>query len=218
MSRSRSAGTASSSARSRPPWAGWTGWSRPSSSPAKTAPATRAWWASPARRPGQIAPAGRAAPAYMVPAAVVMLAALPMTVNGKLDTPALPAPEYQGVDRSRAPGSLTEEILAGIYAQVLGVERVGVDDSFFDLVGIRCRRCVWSPRSTPAWMPALPARRVRGAHGCPVGAANRWGTGGLEPLVAVERPVVVPLSFAQSRLWFIDQLQGPSPVYNMAVA
>jgi glycopeptidolipid biosynthesis protein len=73
-------------------------------------------------------------PAYMVPAAVVVIEALPLTPNGKLDTRALPAPEYTAA-KYRAPESPTEDILADIYAHVLGLDRVGTDDSFFDLGG-----------------------------------------------------------------------------------
>ena len=162
---------------------------------------------------------GERLPAYMVPAAVVVVDALPLTPNGKLDTRALPAPEYRDGDHYRAPTSPTEEILAGIYAQVLGVERVGVDDSFFDLGG----DSLSAMRVIAAINTGLDAGlAVRVLFEAPTVArlAPRIGegSGGREPVVAVERPAVVPLSFAQSRLWFLDQLQGPSPVYNMPTA
>ncbi|HTI78385.1 MAG TPA: amino acid adenylation domain-containing protein, partial [Mycobacterium sp.] len=157
-------------------------------------------------------------PPYMVPAAIVVLQALPLTVNGKVDAAALRAPEYR--DGYRAPATPVEEILAGIYAQVLGIERVGVDDSFFDLGG----DSLSAMRAIAAINRSLDVRlevRALFDDAPTIGQlAARVGGGGcgLEPLVAGERPGVVPLSFAQSRLWFLDQFQGGSPVYNMAGA
>ncbi|HEU4361305.1 MAG TPA: amino acid adenylation domain-containing protein, partial [Mycobacterium sp.] len=158
-------------------------------------------------------------PAYMVPAAVVVLPALPLTVNGKLDKRALPAPEYTDAGGGyRAPADAVEEILVRIYAQVLGVDRVGIDDSFFDLGG----DSLSAMRLIAAVNVGLDAGlAVRTLFEAPTVAQLAPRIGGdearLDPLVAGERPAVVPLSFAQSRLWFIDQFEGPSPIYNMAV-
>ena len=158
-------------------------------------------------------------PAYMVPAAVVVMAALPLTLNGKLDIRALPAPEYADGERYRAPASAIEEILVGIYAEVLGLEHVGTDDSFFDLGG----DSLSAMRVIAAINAGLDADlSVRTLFDAPSIAqlAPRIGgdAGGRKPLVAGERPAVVPLSFAQSRLWFLNRFEGGAATYNMPTA
>ncbi|WP_435404969.1 amino acid adenylation domain-containing protein [Mycolicibacterium chitae] len=158
-------------------------------------------------------------PAYMVPTAIVVLDSVPLTVNGKLDRRALPAPDYVDTTTYRAPTTPTEEILAGIYAQILGLDRVGIDDSFFDLGGdsLSAMRAIAKINThLDAGMP------VRAIFDTPSVAhlALRVGEGfaGRAPLAAQERPPHLPLSFAQQRLWFLDQLQGPSSIHSMPIA
>ena len=137
-------------------------------------------------------------PGCMVPAALVVLQALPLTVNGKLDTRALPAPEYRAADHYRAPTTPVEELLAGIFARVLGLVRVGIDDSFFDLGG----DSLLAMRLIAAINAGLDADvGVHTLFDAPTiarlaprisGAAGRR-----QPLVAVERPAMVPLSYTQ---------------------
>ncbi|WP_231969182.1 MULTISPECIES: condensation domain-containing protein, partial [unclassified Mycobacterium] len=108
---------------------------------------------------------------------------------------------------------------AGIYAQVLGVERVGIDDSFFDLGGdslsaMRLVAAINTGLDTLLGVRTLfeaPTIRQLAPH-------VRAGEGRPARIVTGARPAVIPLSFAQSRLWFTDQLQGPSPVYNLSAA
>ncbi|MEX3657497.1 condensation domain-containing protein, partial [Mycolicibacterium fortuitum] len=153
------------------------------------------------------------------PAAVVVLDALPLTVNGKLDKRALPAPEYTDTDHYRAPSTATEEILAGIYAQVLGLERVGVDDSFFDLGGDSLTAMRLIAAVNAGFEAEVSVRTLFDAPTIAQLAPHiKAGSGGRPQLVAQQRPDVIPLSYAQQRLWFLEQLQGPSSIYNMAVA
>nr|MBC9864118.1 hypothetical protein [Mycobacterium pseudoshottsii] len=159
-------------------------------------------------------------PAYMVPAAFVVIDELPLTVNAKLDRRALPAPDYTTSAQAYvAPQGPVEETLASLYTQILGgSDRVSAADSFFDLGGdsVSAMRLVAAANTT-----LHAGLRVADVFEAPAitGLAHRVGADPVAqlPLIAGERPPRVPLSFAQSRLWFLEQLQGPSAVYNIPV-
>ncbi|MFP2934935.1 phosphopantetheine-binding protein, partial [Pyxidicoccus sp. 3LG] len=161
-------------------------------------------------------------PEFMVPSAFVVLPSLPLSPSGKVDRKALPAPEQPDTSHQYvAPSTPTEELLAGLYAQVLGLERVGATDSFFELGGHSLLATQVTSRLHAALGVTLPlrvlfesptveqlARQVDAAKGTSQGLA-------LPPLRPVSRTGELPLSFAQQRLWFLDQLQPGSSTYNL---
>ncbi len=163
-------------------------------------------------------------PEYMVPGAVVVLERLPLTPNGKVDRRALPAPDALATDDYAAPRTPAEEILAGIWAQVLKVERVGVRDNFFALGGHSLLATRVVSRIRAAFGVEVPLRSVFEAPDLAglaerVDAAVREGAGmGAPPLLRVPRDRPLPASFAQQRLWFIQQMEPSSSAYNMPYA
>ncbi len=163
-------------------------------------------------------------PDYMIPAAFVCLDAFPLTPNRKIDRKALPAPEGQQLSSSKAfvaPRNERERVLASIWEDVLAVDNIGVDDNFFELGGhsLLATRLVTRVRSkmrltlplrqvfetpTIAGLAAYLARERE----CPQAAP-------MPPLRRVDRAEPRPLSFAQQRLWFLDQLQPGGSAYNL---
>ncbi|HET7463746.1 MAG TPA: amino acid adenylation domain-containing protein, partial [Longimicrobium sp.] len=158
-------------------------------------------------------------PAYMVPAAYVWMETYPLTPNGKVDRKALPAPEggAYAAREYEAPVGETEQALAEIWAEVLGAERVGRGDSFFEMGGhsllaVRVISRVRQALGVEAAIGDLFVRPVLADFARGLETAARAE---LPAMQRVERGTDLPLSFAQQRLWFIDRLEGASAAYHI---
>ncbi|MXV13445.1 amino acid adenylation domain-containing protein, partial [Xanthomonas sp. LMG 8992] len=164
-----------------------------------------------------------ALPEYMVPSAFVMLESLPLTPNGKLDRRALPAPDQKAVVSRAyaAPQGGLEQAIATLWEELLCLERVGRQDHFFELGGhsLLAVRLVTRLRATLG--VELPLREVF-AHPVLAPLAARVadaGTATQDTIVPVDRSGALPLSWAQQRLWFLDQLDpAAGAAYHIPVA
>ena len=158
----------------------------------------------------------------MVPTAVVVLDKLPLTANGKVDRKQLPAPEAVASSRSyTAPSTPTEQVLAQIWSEVLKIKQIGANDNFFDLGGHSLLATQVISRIRRAVGVELPLRSLFESPTIFKLSARieqfRRDQVGLQslPLVRVPRDQAIPLSFAQQRLWILDQLEPNNPLYNI---
>ncbi|MCB1035151.1 MAG: AMP-binding protein, partial [Acidobacteria bacterium] len=166
-------------------------------------------------------------PDYMVPSAFVFLEEMPLTSGGKVNRRSLPQPDWEeglGKAAYTPPRTPLEELIAASWSEVLGVTRVGIHDGFFELGGHSLKATQVISRIRDASGVELPLRQlfetptVAGLAAA-VEAARRSEIGRtVPPLVPVPRDGELPLSFAQERLWFLDQLEPGSAAYNIPAA
>ncbi|MFG1797739.1 amino acid adenylation domain-containing protein, partial [Nocardia sp. NPDC049149] len=164
---------------------------------------------------------GERLPSYMVPAAVMTLASFPLNTSGKLDRKALPEPVFAvGAAGYRAPRTQAEQVVAAVFADVLSLPAVGVDDDFFDLGGNSLVATQVVARVSAAFGVRLGVRALFETPTVAGIAARAEAAGGADvtprpPLVAQQLPDRVPLSLAQQRMWFINQFDPTAPIYNL---
>ena len=167
---------------------------------------------------------GKRLPEYMLPSAFVPVDVLPLTPNGKIDRRALPAPPTQGDEMHLAPRNPVEEVLVGLWADVLGLVQVGIEDNFFDLGGHSLLATRLLSRLHESLQVAVPLRQlfetptIAGLARSIEPLLHRQSAWPASPIEPVSRQRDLPLSFAQERLWFLDQLVPDSPLYNIALA
>ncbi|GGZ25562.1 amino acid adenylation domain-containing protein [Streptomyces poonensis] len=162
---------------------------------------------------------GARLPEYMVPAAFVTLDKLPLTPNGKTDRKALPAPDFTALSTATAgPRTPQEEILCGLFAEILDLPSVGVHDDFFDLGGHSLHATRLVSRIRVAFSVELPLRLLWEAPTVAELAARLRGADDARPpVVPVERPEHIPLSYAQRRLWFLNRFEHGAAAHNISL-
>ncbi|MBD0322076.1 MAG: AMP-binding protein [Aldersonia sp.] len=165
-----------------------------------------------------------ALPGYMVPAVIMVLDEIPLTPVGKLDRKALPLPDFRSAPRSTylAPRTPVEQTLARVFGELLGVEQVGVDESFFDLGGNSLLATRAIARINASLESSVTLRDLFDAPTAAQLAARVSGAGvdgPVRPLLRrYDRPEQLPLSLAQQRMWFLNRFDRDSAAYNMPMA
>ena len=158
-------------------------------------------------------------PEFMLPQVFVPLDALPLMQNGKLDSRALPAPDYTAIAGTEAPRNAREEALRELFSDVLALPTIGIHDSFFALGGhsLLATRLVNRVRIVLGF--EIPIRALFDAPSVAALAATLDDAGmARQAPHAVARPATIPLSAVQRRIWLLNRLDGPNPAYNIPIA